>query len=249
MFDGLRSATRESVVRAVWDVPRLLRHPVWRSVEPHQGNGLGVVLVPGFGAGEASLSPASWWLRARGYRPTRSGVGFTVGCTTELFTKLVHSTEKHAELTGRRVVLLGQSRGGWLARLVAARRPDLVHGLVMLGSPVLDPLGAHPSVLRVARLLARLAAAGVPGLLDDDCLSGPCFDEHIKALAEPLHVPAISVFSRSDGVVPWQLCQDPCAECVEVHSTHTGMGFDPYVYEVLGPRLAAWAGQAAEVNA
>jgi pimeloyl-ACP methyl ester carboxylesterase len=249
MFDGLRSASRESVVRAVWDVPRLLRHPVWRSVEPHQGNGLGVVLVPGFGAGEASLSPAAWWLRARGYRPTRSGVGFTVGCTTELLTKLVHSTEKHAELTGRPVVLLGQSRGGWLARLVASRRPDLVHGLVMLGSPVLDPLGAHPSVLRVARLLARLAAAGVPGLLDDDCLSGPCFDEHIKALAEPLQVPAISIFSRSDGVVPWELCQDPCAECVEVSSTHTGMGFDPHVYEALGPRLAAWARRDVEVTA
>jgi pimeloyl-ACP methyl ester carboxylesterase len=145
--------------------------------------------------------------------------------------------------------LFGQSRGGWLARLVAARRPDLVHGLVMLGSPVLDPLGAHPSVLRVARLLARLAAAGVPGLLDDDCLRGPCFDEHIKALAEPLRVPAISIFSRLDGVVPWELCQDPCAECVEVRSTHTGMGFDPDVYEVLGPRLAAWARRDVGVNA
>ncbi|WP_416234364.1 alpha/beta hydrolase [Lentzea sp. NEAU-D7] len=230
-------------------MPRLLRHPVWRNADPHQGNGLGVVLVPGFGAGEASLAPAASWLRARGYRPAPSGVGFTVGCTAELLTKLMHSTERHAEVTGRPVVLFGQSRGGWLARLVAARRPDLVHGLVMLGSPVLDPMGAHPSVMRVARFLARLAAAGVPGLLDDDCMRGPCFDEHIKALAEPLRVPAVSVFSRQDGVVPWELCQDPCAECVEVRSTHTGMGFDPQVYEALGPRLAAWAGREAEVTA
>ncbi|WP_330277225.1 alpha/beta hydrolase [Lentzea sp. NBC_00516] len=249
MFDGLRSASRESVVRAVWDVPRLLRHPVWRSTDPHEGNGLGVVLVPGFGAGEASLSPAGSWLRARGYHPGRSGVGFTIGCTAELLTKLLHSTERHAELTGRPVVLLGQSRGGWLARLAAARRPDLVHGLVMLGSPVLDPMGAHPNVLRVARFLTRLAAAGVPGLLDDDCMRGPCYDDHIKALAEPLKVPAISIFSRLDGIVPWELCQDPCAECVEVRSTHTGMGFDPQVYEALGPRLAAWARKDVEVSA
>ncbi|MFC3897763.1 esterase/lipase family protein [Lentzea rhizosphaerae] len=240
MFDGLRSAARESALRALWDVPRLLRHPVWRNADPGQGNGLGVVLVPGFGAGEASLSPAAAWLRARGYLPARSGVGFTVGCTADLLKKLLHSTEKHAERTGRPVVLLGQSRGGGLARMAAARRPDLVHGLVMLGSPVLDPLGAHPNVLRIARFLARLASAGIPGLLDDDCLRGPCFEENVKTLAEPLRVPAISIFSRLDGIVPWQLCQDPCAECVEVHSTHTGMGFDPQVYEVLGPRLAAW---------
>ncbi|HUQ56658.1 esterase/lipase family protein [Lentzea sp.] len=241
MFDGLRSGATESVFRALWDVPRLLRHPVWRNADPGQGGGRGVVLVPGFGAGGVSLSPAGWWLRARGYRPVNAGVGFTVGCTADLLAKLMRSTEEHAERTGRPVVLLGQSRGGGLARIAAARRPDLVHGLVMMASPVLDPLGAHPSAMRVALFLTRLAAAGVPGLLDEDCLHGPCFDEHVRTLAEPLRVPAISFFSRSDGIVPWQLCQDPCAECLEVHSTHTGMGFDPQVYELLGPRLAAWA--------
>ncbi|WP_434445569.1 esterase/lipase family protein [Lentzea sp. E54] len=245
----MRAAARESVVRALWDVPRLVRHPIWRTTDRRQGNGLGVVLVPGFGAGGVSLSPAGWWLRARGYRPAGGGVGFTVGCTADLLAKLLRSTERHAERTGHPVVLLGQSRGGWLARLVAARRPDLVHGLVMMGSPVLDPLGAHPSVMRIARFLARLASAGVPGLLDEDCMRGRCFDEHVKALAEPLRVPAISIFSRHDGIVPWELCQDPCAECVEVHSSHTGMGFDPQVYEVLGPKLAEWAQETGTIRA
>lgn len=241
MFDALRSTARESIVRALWDVPKLLRHRVWLDADPGQGNGLGVVLAPGFGAGDTSLRPAASWLRARGYLPTSAGVGFTVGCTKDLLTKLLRSTEKHAERTGRPVVLLGQSRGGGIARLAAARRPDLVHALVMLASPVLDPMGAHPNVMRIARFLARLASVGVPGLLNDDCMRGPCFDEHVKTLTAPLRVPAISIFSRSDGIVPWQLCQDPYAECLEVHSTHTGMGFDPKVYEVLGPRLAAWA--------
>ncbi|GHH56379.1 alpha/beta fold hydrolase [Lentzea cavernae] len=249
MFDGSRSTPREGVVRALWSVPKLVRHPVWRGADPDVGQGLGVVLVPGFGAGDVSLLPAASWLRARGYVPTSAGVGLTVGCTADLLAKLLRTTEEHAERTGRPVVLLGQSRGGWLGRLVAVRRPELVRGLVMMGSPVLDPMGARPSLMRVVRFLTRLASAGVPGLLDEDCMRGPCFEEHSEILAERLSVPAVSIFSRSDGVVPWQLCQDPCAECVEVRSTHTGMGFDPHVYEVFGPRLAAWAQVTGTIRA
>ncbi len=249
MFDDLRSAGRESAFRALVDVPRLVRHPVWRNADPSQGRGVGVVLAPGFGAGDVSLAPAARWLRARGYQPVSARIGFTVGCTTELLDRLMRSVEGHVERTGGPVVLLGQSRGGGLARLTAARRPDLVLGLAMLASPVLDPLGAHPNVMRIARFLTRLSAAGLPGLLDTDCFSGPCYEAHIESMTMPLRVPAISIFSRADGVVPWQLCQDPYAECVEVRSTHTGMGFDPQVYQVLGPTLAKWAGLAGSRRA
>ncbi|ANZ39546.1 hypothetical protein BBK82_29355 [Lentzea guizhouensis] len=241
MFDGVRSAARESAFRALVDVPRLMRHPVWRNADPAEGGGLGVVLVPGFGAGDISLAPASWWLRARGYVPVSAKVGFTVGCTTDLLERLMASLVRHAERTRAPVVLLGQSRGGGLARLAAARRPDLVRGLVMMSSPVLDPLGAHPNVMRIARFLTRLSAAGLPGLLNADCITGPCYQDNIASMTQPLRVPAISFFSRADGIVPWELCQDPYAECVEVGSTHTGMAFDPRVYEVLGPTLAQWA--------
>lgn len=93
------------------------------------------------------------------------------------------------------------------------------------------------------RFLARLAGLGVPGLLNDDCISGTCFRGTSDALAAPLpeDVPAVSLYSRADGVVPWELCLDPDAECVEVRSTHTGMDFDPDVYTALEPRLAHWA--------
>ncbi|RAS64777.1 hypothetical protein C8D87_105270 [Lentzea atacamensis] len=107
----------------------------------------------------------------------------------------------------------------------------------MLGSPVLDPLGGHTGVLRVARPLARLSAVGLPGLLAEDCLTGTCFDQNIAALAERLQVPAIAIYSREDAIAPWRSCLDPCAECVEVRSTHTGMD----LYRVLKRRLAHWA--------
>ncbi|WP_158841850.1 alpha/beta fold hydrolase [Saccharothrix deserti] len=222
-------------------IPRLLAHPAWRGADPGEGRGLGVLLVPGFGFGDRSLHLTGKWLRKRGYVPIGARIGLNVGCTTALVERLERRLEAHAEATGDRVVLFGQSRGGGLARILAVRRPELVRGLVMLASPVLDQLGAHPSVLRVARKLARLSAAGVPGLLDEDCFTGACYDTNSAGLATPLKVLAIAVFSRNDAIAPWELCADPCADCVEVSSSHTGMALDPEVYRLLAPRLAAWA--------
>jgi pimeloyl-ACP methyl ester carboxylesterase len=224
-------------------VPRLLRDSAWRQVKKTQGAGLGVLLVPGFGCGSHTLTLTRTWLRARGYRPADAQIGLNVGCTTTLVDRIERRLEEHAEATGRRVVLLGQSRGGWLARLVAARRPDLARGLVMAGSPVLDPLGAHPKAVRVAEFLTRLSTLGVPGLLDADCFTGSCYRTHSAALAEPLppEVPALAVSSRLDRIAPWQLCQDPSAECVEIRSSHTGMALHPDFYRAVEPRLAEWA--------
>ncbi|KOV90026.1 alpha/beta fold hydrolase [Nocardia sp. NRRL S-836] len=244
----LRSLAREHVAVAALTIPRLLRDRVWRDADPHEGAGLGVVLVPGFGANDLSLTFTTTWLRDRGYVPVGAGTGFTVGCTSELVDRVERRLEEHAEATGGPVVLLGQSRGGGIVRVAATRRPDLVAGLVMLGSPILDPMGAHPQVLLAAKALALLAQAGVPGLMSTDCLSGTCFDDNTRAVTAPLDVPAVSVYSQSDGIVPWRLCLDPSAECVEVHSTHTGMALDPDVYRALRPRLAEWAAQRYDLR-
>lgn len=40
---------------------------------------------------------------------------------------------------------------------------SVVDALATLGSPLLDPLGAHPKVVRVARVLAKLSGLGMPG--------------------------------------------------------------------------------------
>lgn len=247
---GLRALAKEHVAVAALTIPRLLRHRVWRDADPQEGAGLGVVLVPGFAANDFSLTFATTWLRDRGYLPVGAGVGFNVGCTTELVDRVVRRAEEHAEATGGPVVLLGQSRGGGLARLAAARRPDLVSGLVMLGSPLLDPAGAHPHVMLAAKALARLASVGLPGLMNTDCLGGDCYEENVRSITAPLPsgLPAVSVYSKSDGIVPWELCLDPSAECVEVRSTHTGMGLDPDVYLALRPRLAEWAARRYDLR-
>jgi len=218
----------------------LLRHPVWTTAAV-EGGGLGVVVVPGFGGADASMAVLRRWLRGRGY--VAAGVRFrmNLGCTADLVERLERRVVEHARATGGPVVLLGHSRGGWLGRLVAVRRPDLVRGLVMFGSPVLDPLDVRGVASLILRVVVRLSTLGVRGLLNGDCLVGSCRDAAVVGLAAPLRVPAVAVYSRRDGVVGWRSCQDPSAEWVEVGSSHTGMGIDPEFYAALAPRLAGWA--------
>jgi pimeloyl-ACP methyl ester carboxylesterase len=221
-------------------LPALKRHPIWTATAA-EGRGVGVVVVPGFGGVDSNLAVMRRWLAHRGYRPIGARLGMNLGCTTDLVARLERRVEAHALATGGPVVLMGHSRGGWLSRLVAVRRPDLVRGLVMLGSPVLDPLDARGLATFVVRVLLRLSAFGVPGLLERDCLHGPCRDDAAEGLAAELRMPAVALYSRDDGVVGWESCRDPGAEWVEVRSSHTGMGTDPELYTALVPRLAAWA--------
>ena len=147
------------------------------------------------------------------------------------------------------MLLIGQSRGGALARALAVRDPDSVAALVMLGSPVRDGLAVSAPVLRTVRLLARLGDLGLPGVFSSSCRDGACCTAFEADLAAPLapELRALAVYSRSDGIVDWRACLDPHAEQVEVDSSHCGMSVHPQVYRVLeqwldGSLEAAWSG-------
>jgi triacylglycerol lipase len=189
---------------------------------------LPVLLIPGFMAGDASLTFLAGWLRRRGHAVRGSGMLFNVGCAGRELTRL---EEKLAEFD-RPVIVIGQSRGGTLARALAAGHPDRVAGLVTLGSPVLDPLAVSSSVLRTVRSVARLGDMGLPGVFSSECAEGECCARFNALLEEPLQpgMPALAVYSRTDGIVDWRACLDPSANCVEIDGSHCGMAVNPPVY-------------------
>jgi pimeloyl-ACP methyl ester carboxylesterase len=194
-----------------------------------------VLLVPGFMASDQSLNVLRGWLRRRGSRTAAAGMWINVDCGERTASALEARVRRLAERAGRKVVLIGQSRGGQLARVLAVRNPELVGGLVMLGSPVLDPLCVGPAVLQAVRSVARLGDLGMPGMFSSECGDGACCATYREDLGAPLPATtrALAIYSRTDGIVSWQSCLDPYAEQVEVDSSHSGMSVNRDVYQLL----------------
>jgi triacylglycerol lipase len=207
-----------------------------------------VLLVPGFMAGDPSLGVLAGWLRRRGSVTSSAGMLVNSGCAERAVTGLETRVERLAERTGEQVVLIGQSRGGGQARVAALRHPDLVSDLIMLGSPVLGSLDVGPGVLRTVRSIAWLGDRGVPGMFSSECGKGACCADFREQIDAPLPdaIRAVSVYSKTDGIVSWPACLDPSAEHVEVSSSHTGMSVHADVYRVIARVLdreeAAWTG-------
>jgi pimeloyl-ACP methyl ester carboxylesterase len=182
-------------------------------------------------AGDASLTVLAGWLRRRGHSVRTSGIRLNVGCAGRDLERLDTALAAFDEP----VVLIGQSRGGTLARALAARHPDSVAALVTLGSPVLDPLAVSPHVLRTVRSVAFLGDLGLRGVFSTECRDGECCSEFRTLLREPLPAgaPALAVYSRTDAIVDWRACLDPHADCVEIDGSHCGMAVNADVFREL----------------
>jgi triacylglycerol lipase len=217
----------------------LRRDPVLRGVGVPPGDGSPVMLIPGFLAGDLSLGVMAGWLRQLGYHPARAGIRVNVDCTAKALDRLEGQLQRAAERHGHAVSVVGHSRGGTMARVLAVRRPDLVRAIVCLGSPITDQLEVHPLVRAQVRAVATLGSLGVPGLFTHGCNNGCCADALVEAQAPfPSKVRFTSIYSREDGIVAWRACLDPAAEQVEVRSTHVGMALNPQVYREIARALA-----------
>ena len=198
------------------------------------------MLVPGFLAGDPSLTRMARWLLAGDWVTSRSGIRLNVDCMEMAVRSLEKRLEETVESAGRPALLLGQSRGGTFARVLAVRRPDLIETLVTLGSPVLDQMAVGRGTRAAVTLVGALGTAGVPGLLSRSCRDGGCCETATQQLVEPLSgdVRYIAFYSRRDPIVSWEACLDPGAELVEVNGTHSGMGVNRTVWTRISELLA-----------
>ena len=227
-------------VRWQAELARLLVDPVFRGEDVERGDGLPVLLMPGFLAGDMSLGVMAGWLERMGYDPHGSGMVFNVDCSNRAFTRLDARLADIHERTGRRVALIGHSRGAHFAKALAHRRPDRVAGAISLGAGLDTPFDISlPTKAAVAAARVAQAPRRVEGCFTERC--GCAFAGHYAG-AFPDGIPLTSIYSRGDGVVWWEACIVPYARNVEVTGSHVGLAFNRKAYRAVAEALCAMSG-------
>jgi len=211
---------------------RLIRDPVYRGVEVPPGLGRPVILIPGFLAGDWTLRTPFQWLRRMGYQSRMAGVAFNVMYSEVMLRPLIDSLTALHKRTASRVSLVGHSRGGVLATVLAHRKPELVEQVITLGSPLNDPFDVHPLTMAGVRAahLYNVVRYGHPASVEM---------RFLRDLAAPPKVPTTSIYSRSDGVVNWKACLRGDINAIEVKGSHVGLALNPEVYRILAHLLPA----------
>ena len=200
-----------------------------------RGDGSPVVLLPGFTGTDASTLALRTVLRDLGHHAVGWGLGTNVGPTRHVISGLDRLVGSLADEHGTSVSLVGWSLGGVFARRFAALRPAEVRRVVTLASPYRLDDDRRSRAQWVYQRYAHLHDAAA-----EIAHGGPA--------AQPLTVPSTSVYTRTDGVVPWDTCVEPetdLAENVAVPSSHNGLGHHPLAVYVVADRLALAPGDSS----
>lgn len=228
------------VGRPSWRELRLRReareledHPIWWGQGVPAGGDRPLVLVPGFLAGPRSLSMLEPWLRRSGWDTRRAPVGRNELPAEQVLDVLEDWVLGIAEEAGGPVPVIGHSRGGQEARVLAVRHPDAVSLLITLGAPhrVLYPphviVRAPAAVLQLSGWLRRIRP---------DMAGHERYEQDRKG-PFPAEVPFLSIYSRSDGFVDWRVSLDAAAEHVDVDCTHLGLTASVPAFEAIAAAL------------
>jgi triacylglycerol lipase len=226
--------------RCTLELGRLLVDPVLRGEGVPRGDGRPVILMPGFLAGDQTLAVIAAWLRRVGYRPYACGFVANVGCSDRAADRVERRVSEVHRKHGRRVALIGHSRGGHYARAIAARHPDRVSHAVSLGTGLAEMLGVSvPTMFAVAGVRHGLRVTR--RTKSDGCVSAECScafnQDYSRAFPSEL-VRLTSIYSKQDGVIRWQSAIVPEADCVEVTGSHVGLVVNRKAYRAIAHALA-----------
>ena len=200
-----------------------------------RGDGHPVMVLPGFMASGRSTKVIRRYLDRLDYDTYCWDLGRNlgpraIGANGEHLIDKLH--EIHEE-TGQKVSLVGWSLGGSMSAQLGQRVPEKVRQVITLGSP-LRGRAQSTSVWRVYE-----AATG-------ERVSSDKVREQMAELAGPPKVPTTAVYSKADGVVPWQNCcvtESEHSENLRVYGSHCGLGVNGPVLYLIANRLAQAEGE------
>ena len=205
-----------------------ISYPYRRFYRHHtQGDNHPVLVLPGFMASDISTAPLRKFIDKIGY----NAYGWDLGRNTAkvemldiLMDKLDSIYEEHQE----EVTIIGWSLGGVYARQLAKEKPHMVRQIMTLGSPfrgLTEPNNAT--------WLYNLVSSGKRVVDLDPIL--------LEDIPKPAPVPTTAIYSKQDGVVPWEMCieaiETEIHQNVQVHGSHLGLGVNATVLNIIANRL------------
>lgn len=222
------------------EAAELVVDPVFRGRGVPHGTGAPVVAIPGFLAGDMTLGVMRAWLARIGYTAFPAGITVNVDCSDRAVDALERRVERIVLRGGRRVALVGHSRGGHFAKALARRRPELVSTVVSLGAGLDAPYDISMPTQGALALVRRLHALTRDRIARNGCMTMTCRCRYAHDFASPFpaDIPLTSIYSKADGVVRWRAAVVPYARCVEVNGTHTGLALNREVYREIATTLA-----------
>ena len=226
------SQTRPKLLYSLTEAPRYVQerahlriaNPWLRRAAP--GDGHGVMVLPGFLSSDKHNRSLIDYLQSLGYAAVGWGQGANTGPTSDKLEGLAKQFEQLSARSEGNVSLIGHSLGGIYAREMARQFPERVRQVISLGSPIGKYRDTATSADNFGKLFGSNAdqAAGRQHIVD----------------APP--VPTTTVFTRSDGVVPWhqsvQKNGHQKTENIEVKGSHCGLTVNALVWYLLAERLA-----------
>lgn len=192
-----------------------------------KGDGHPILVLPGFMATDTSTKPIRRYLDSLGYEAYTWDLGRNtakIKFIELLIDRLVEVSEYHEEP----VSLIGWSLGGVFARQLAKAKPEMVRQVITLGSPF---QGIHQpnNVAWVYNLIS-----GGKRIKDID----PVLFENIPL---PAPVPTTAIYTKEDGIVPWELCvekeETAIHQNIQVRGSHLGLGVNHAVLDIIADRL------------
>jgi triacylglycerol lipase len=238
----------------------LASHSHWHP--PIIGSQQLVMTIPGFGAGDLSLTLLNGYLQRSGFEVIHSGIRANIACSEDTMAKLEDRLLASVQENNKRIWLVGHSRGGLLAKVLAQRYPQYIQGVVALGTPFINPMGnMHELLLWDMALIALLQKLDSQQISRAGCLDpnfshtlsqrkglskllvspllphGPqpdsCCQNWWIQLGMPIQVPLHTFYSHRDGVIDWKACLLPGAVPHLIHSSHCGMAVNLEAFKKL----------------
>lgn len=213
--------------RGVWEFGSVL--PTWPLLQrAPKGDGHAVIVFPGLSANDASTAPLRHYLSSLGYETEGWGQGLNFGPRAGVLEAAKARVKAAATRSKGPVSLVGWSLGGIYAREIAKELPELVRGVITLGTPFAGP----PKSTNAWRLYELVSQRNIDREREK-------FD---LPVAPPL--PTTSIFSKTDGIVSWQGSIQSAVEGhaqtenIEVIASHFGIGLNPSAWWAVADRLA-----------